>query len=58
VEHAEVVTLVVARKLEGRGIGWVDAHLLASTMIDGAALWTADRSLRAVARELRLSHEP
>ncbi len=39
----------------GRGIGWGDAHLLASTLMAGAQLWTFDRSLAAVALSLGVS---
>jgi hypothetical protein len=44
--------------LMGRGIGYVDVHLLASTTLDGAArLWTFDRRLAEVASGMRLSFE-
>ena len=37
----------------GRGIGFVDAHLLAATALNGnALLWTKDKRLAAVADEL------
>src|SRR5262249_35273869 len=32
VPHSEVVTFVRDRELHGRGIGWIDAHLLASAL--------------------------
>ena len=50
--HAEVMTFVERRKLNGRGVGYVDAHLLASTVLVGATLWTLDARLVAVARDL------
>ena len=52
--HGEVVELVRARKLQGRGIGWIDAHLLASALVARAQLWTADAGLSRVAGELGL----
>ena len=52
VPHAEVVTFVRARRLHGRGIGWVDVHLLASALVGRLSLWTADPGLAAVAAEL------
>ncbi len=51
-DHDEVLALIERRRLWGRGIGWVDTHLLASALLDGAALWTLDRPLGAVARNL------
>ncbi|MBX9883968.1 MAG: type II toxin-antitoxin system VapC family toxin [Novosphingobium sp.] len=51
----EVMVLIEARALHGRGIGYVDAHLLASTLLTpGARLWTRDRRLRSVADDLGL----
>jgi predicted nucleic acid-binding protein len=50
--HDEVVELVRVRKLHGRGLGWIDAQLLASALVARAQLWTADASLAAAAEEL------
>lgn len=51
--HKEVLGFVERCELEGRGIGWIDVHLLASTMLAGRSqLWTRDKRLRAVAEEL------
>jgi predicted nucleic acid-binding protein len=57
VPHAEVVAFVRARRLSGRGVGWVDVHLLASAIVADARLWTADVRLAAVAAALDVSHE-
>jgi predicted nucleic acid-binding protein len=54
VPHDEVVELARSRRLGGRGAGWIDVHLLASALVDRLSLWTADASLSALARELRL----
>src|SRR5258708_5778637 len=45
VTHEEVVTFVRGRKLHGRGLGWVDAHLLASALVGRLRLWTVDAPL-------------
>ncbi|MSP24171.1 MAG: PIN domain-containing protein [Myxococcales bacterium] len=52
VAHEEVVALVRAQRLHGRGIGWVDAQLLASCLAERLLLWTADDALEQVAGEL------
>ena len=51
--HDEVLTLVSERHLSGTGLGWVDVHLLASTLLSGGKLWTNDRSLAAAAVALK-----
>jgi predicted nucleic acid-binding protein len=46
----EVLTLIDTRQLFGLGIGYIDAHLLAATMLTAdARLWTRDKRLAAVA---------
>lgn len=55
VPHSEVALLVREKRLHGRGIGWVDAHLLAAALVDRAALWTADEHLARVAASLGLA---
>lgn len=52
--HEEVMSFLDARRLYGRGIGWVDAHLLASTLLTGCALWTFDKALRRAAAALNV----
>ena len=48
-----MLSLIERRGLMGRGIGYVDAHLLAATLLTPeAALWTRDRRLAEIAREL------
>jgi predicted nucleic acid-binding protein len=56
VEHEEVLRFIENHQIMGTGIGIVDAHLLASSAITGVRLWTGDRSLGAVARELGLRY--
>lgn len=54
--HAEVSLFVRSRKLHGWGIGWIDAHLLASALAADASLWTADARLAGVAGELGVAY--
>jgi predicted nucleic acid-binding protein len=54
--HAEALAFLEQRALMGRGIGFVDVHLLASTALAAPArLWTRDRRLAAVAIALNLA---
>ena len=57
VEHDDVVGFVRDRKLHGRGIGWIDAHLLASALVGRLRLWTVDQPLAMLAKELNIAHE-
>ena len=54
--HREVLQFVDREALFGRGIGYVDAHLLAAARLSaGARLWTRDQRLQAVSAELGLA---
>lgn len=53
--HEEVVTFIDSRRLFGRGIGWIDAHLLASALLSRARLWTLDKRLKSLASDLGIS---
>jgi predicted nucleic acid-binding protein len=54
-ENDEVLHLLEARRLYGRGLGWVDANLLASALLTGCALWTLDKPLSKAAAALRIT---
>jgi hypothetical protein len=51
--HDEVYELIETQRLFGAGIGLVDAHLLASTLMsEEHLLWTRDRRLANIAERL------
>ena len=55
----EVLYFIERHELMGRGIGYIDAHLLASVVLDGGAhLWTRDKRLQAIAGEFGLVYNP
>jgi predicted nucleic acid-binding protein len=56
VPHEEILAFVRRRRLARRGIGWADAHLLASTLASGGTLWSVDGDLSAAAADLGVSH--
>ena len=51
VPHRDVARFVRDRDLHGRGVGWIDVHLLASAIVGRLQLWTADPRFSAVAKE-------
>lgn len=56
--HAEVFYFIEERRLMGRGIGFIDAHLLAATALAAPAkLWTKDMRLLRAANSLRLAYD-
>ena len=52
-DHRDVLQQIEGRRFMGRGIGFVDAHLICSVLNrSGASLWTRDRRLKNIADEL------
>jgi len=58
VPHRDVVAFVRHRDLHGRGVGWIDIHLLASAVVERLQLWTADPRFSAVANQFGVAYEP
>lgn len=55
--HEEVMYLVNHEQLYGRGLSLVDAHLLASTLLNpGIKIWTRDKRLRDAAHQFGIAH--
>ncbi len=55
VDQDEYLDFVESRNLMGKGLGFVDIHLLASALLEGIAFWTADRKLAEAAKDLAIS---
>jgi predicted nucleic acid-binding protein len=53
-EHTEVLQLIEKKRLMGTGIGYVDAHLLASAILSHTPLWTEDNHLKKIATSLKI----
>lgn len=54
---AEVLRLIEQHQFMGRGIGFVDAQLLASAKLTHCRLWTQDRRLADLAQALGMGFE-
>ena len=52
-EHDEVMKLIETRSLIGKGLGYIDVHLLASARLTGVPLWTLDGKLGEAASKLQ-----
>jgi predicted nucleic acid-binding protein len=55
-EHAEVLSFIENRRLMGKGIGYIDVHLLLSALLTDAPLWTLDKRLAQVAASLHIQY--
>lgn len=57
VSQTELIHFIEKRSLAGRGLGFVDMHLLAAAQLMGVALWTLDRRLAEVTGDLKLAYQ-
>ncbi len=56
-KHKEVLQFIENYRLMGKGLGYVEMHLLASVILTRVTFWTLDKKLNKVAVELRLAPE-
>jgi predicted nucleic acid-binding protein len=56
VEFQEFLYFIEQNQLYGKGVGFVDIHLLASAQLGQIPLWTTDRRLKVAATELGLNY--
>jgi hypothetical protein len=50
--------MIETRQLSASGIGWIDAHLLASVMAGKHVIWTVDKRLTRIAARLSVLADP
>lgn len=55
-EHDEVLRFIKDHRLMGKGLGFVDMHLLASALLSGIQVWTLDKRLRQVALKMGFAY--
>ena len=58
IRHSEVVEFVRSKRLYGQGVGWINAHLLASALVSDVPLWTVDERLSKLASALGIAYVP
>jgi predicted nucleic acid-binding protein len=56
--HQEALACVERNRLQGKGLGWTDVHLLASALLTPARLWTLDAALAREAARLGVARAP
>jgi len=55
-EHGEVMQFIETHRLTGKGLGYIDMHLLASAILTNVSLWTLDKRLDKVSSRLGVSY--
>ncbi len=55
-EHEEVLAFIENNRLMGRGLGYVDVHLITSAILTGVSVWTLDKKLAQAADSLNINY--
>jgi len=54
--HEEVMEFIDLRQLMGKGLGYVDVHLLSSAMLSETPILTYDQKLHGIAAKLNINY--
>jgi predicted nucleic acid-binding protein len=55
-EHDEVLSFIENHRLMGKGMGYVDVHLITSAVLTGVPIWTLDKKLAQIADSLYINY--
>jgi predicted nucleic acid-binding protein len=57
-QYEEVMTFIDRHRLMGKGLGYVDVHLLAAAVLSYVPLWTEDKVLSSASRAIGMEFRP
>lgn len=55
-DPAEAMGFLEKHSLMGKGLGWIDIHLMASAFLSGTSLWTLDKKLKQESSRLGIAY--
>jgi predicted nucleic acid-binding protein len=55
-EHEEVMHFIENYSLMGKGLGYIDMHLIVSALLTKVSIWTLDKKLKEVSSKLGLEY--
>jgi predicted nucleic acid-binding protein len=55
-DHEEVMRFIENHRLMGKGLGYIDMHLLASAILSRVPIWTLDEKLKKISSKLGLGY--
>ena len=55
-EHEEVLSFIAINRLMGKGMGYVDVHLMTSAVLTGVSVWTLDKHLAQAADSMHIKY--
>lgn len=55
-DHNEVIQFIEKERLMGKGLGYIDVHLIVAALLSDASIWSDDRRLYDAAAKLKVAH--
>jgi len=55
-EDGEVLEFIENHQLMGKGLGYIDVHLIAAALLTGAPLWTFDKTLDKLTKKIGINY--
>jgi len=55
-EHEEVMHFIENYSLMGKGLGYIDMHLIVSALLTKVPIWTLDKKLKEVSSKLEIEY--
>jgi predicted nucleic acid-binding protein len=55
-EDEEVLKFIENHQLMGKGLGYIDVHLIAAALLTDVPLWTFDKTLDKIAKEIGINY--
>ena len=52
--HQEILKFIEIKKLMGKGLGYIDVHLLAAAFLSDTSLWSLDKKLNSMSLKLKM----
>jgi predicted nucleic acid-binding protein len=56
-EHEEVLSFIENKCLMGKGMGYLDVHLIASAVLTGVPIWALEKKLAQAADSLHIKYK-
>jgi predicted nucleic acid-binding protein len=54
IEHDEIMLFIDKNQIMGKGLGYIDMAILASSLVTGIPLWTFDQKLSVIAKKFNI----
>ena len=55
-EDGEVLKFIENHKLRGKGLGYIDVHLIAAAILTDVSLWTFDKTLDKITTKIGINY--